>query len=253
MRTFAIAVHAAVIAAVLFAVGCRRPGDSERSLRVFGAASLTDVLEALVDSFETDAGEDEFVRLHLAGSSLLARQIEHGAAADVIISAHPAWTSYLHQRGIIHEPHELSITNRLVLVGRDSSPTLRNVERLALADPAHVPAGVYARAALECENLWTAISDRVAAVIDVRAALAAVHEGAADAAIVYESDVRFAPHLEVSFPFSAGCTPDVIYEIGVVCTADKRAEDFANYLLDSARLPTWTAFGFSARSRRIAR
>lgn len=253
MVRIVFAVYAAAIAALLCGSGCRSPGDSEPSVRVFGAASLTDVLEVLADSFKADLDDEVLVHLHVAGSSLLARQVEHGAAADVIISAHPAWTTYLYERGMIQEPHELPITNRLVLVVRDSSVELRDVQRLALADPDHVPAGEYAKAALECENLWTLVSDRVAAVIDVRAALAAVYEGAADAAIVYESDSRFAPHLQVSFPFSSECRPDIIYTIGVVRDADDLAEQFAQYIMDSGRLPTWVAFGLELRNRRAER
>ncbi len=233
---------------MLFALGCRVADDSGPSIRVFSASSLTDVLEAVADSFESSEAGDAMVRLHLAGSSLLARQMEFGAGADVFVSAHPRWTDYLYERGLIDAPVELPITTRLVLVSRDSSTSLRNVKRLALADPEHVPSGIYAKQALECERLWTELSGKVAAVVDVRAALAAVGGGAADAAIVYESDVQFTPTLKTSMPFSPNCQPDVTYTIAIVREAGEAAGAFVDYVLEPSRESTWSAFGFVYRS-----
>jgi molybdate transport system substrate-binding protein len=116
---------------------------------------------------------------------------------------------------------------------------------LALADPDHVPAGVYAKAALECGQLWTELSGRIVAVVDVRGALAAVDEGAADAAVVYESDVKFAPQLHASRPFQRDCEPDVVYTLGLARESGDLAVQFAEHLLDSSLASTWTAFGFS--------
>jgi len=237
--------------AFLWGAGCQASGDDGRTIRVFGAASLTDVLEVVADSFESKMGGKATVKLHLAGSSLLARQIEYGAGADVFVSAHPSWTAHLYRQGLLDEPRALPITNRLMLVSRDSSVTLRNVRRLALADPDHVPAGVYAKAALECGRLWTELSGRIVAVVDVRGALAAVDEGAADAAVVYESDVKFAPQLHASRPFQRDCEPDVVYTLGLARESEDLAVQFAEHLLDSSLASTWTAFGFSpARSVR---
>ena len=241
----AAAATVAVSFALLWATGCQASGDDGRSVRVFGAASLTDVLEVMADSFESKVGGAASVKLHLAGSSLLARQIEFGAGADVFVSAHPSWTDHLYRQGLLREPQTLPITNRLLLVSRDSSVTLRNVRRLALADPDHVPAGVYAKAALECALLWNELSGRVVAVVDVRGALAAVDEGAADAAVVYESDVRFAPHLHAIRPFQQDCEPDVVYTMGLAREADDLAVQFGEQLLDSSLASTWAAFGFS--------
>lgn len=245
----ALSVAFAIGFALLCGTGCQTSVESGRSVRVFGAASLADVLEVVADTFESDTEGAVTVKLHLAGSSLLARQIEYGAGVDVFVSAHPSWTDHLHVRGLLDEPRVLPITNRLMLVSRDSTVTLRNVRRLALADPEHVPAGVYARAALECIQLWTELAGRIVAVIDVRAALAAVDEGAADAAIVYESDVKFAPHLHTSRPFQANCEPDVIYTIAVGREADEPAMRFTELLLDSSLASTWMAYGFTSARR----
>lgn len=244
-----VPVVVAAVLALQVAVGCTNAGEPRAgTIRVFAAASLTDVLEALVDTFETTVDGAPEVQLHLAGSSLLARQIEHGAGADVFISAHPSWTSYLAERGLLRSVAAVPISNRLVLVSRRAGQQIVDLERLALADPAHVPAGIYARSALECEQLWTVVEHRTAATVDVRAALAAVEEGAADAAVVYRSDARFAPHLSISDPFSEACQPDITYTIGLAPSANPGAARFAEFLSDSLRAPVWEAFGFARRA-----
>lgn len=244
-----VLARVAVIVAILSAVGCDRSADPRNgTIQVFAATSLTDLLEAAVDTFEASVDDAPEVQLHLAGSSLLARQIEYGAGADVFISAHPTWTDHLAQQGFLRTTVVLPITNRLVLISRRAGLRVTNVERLALADPDHVPAGIYARSVLECEQLWTRVEERVAATVDVRGALAAVEEGAADAAIVYSSDARFVPHLHVSEPFTESCRPEIVYTMGLAPSAARGAELFAAFMLDSLRAPMWEAFGFASRA-----
>lgn len=236
------------LSALLLSSACGTSSDERTTLRVFAAASLTDVLEAIVDSFEMTIEGAPEVQLNIAGSSLLARQIEHGAGAAVFVSAHPSWTSYLHERGFLGAAVELPISNRLVLVSRESGRRLINVERLALADPEHVPAGMYARKALECEQLWRSLEPRTTATVDVRAALAAVEAGAVDAAIVYGSDARFAPELYAAEVVSPGCAPMITYTVGLSPAAGEGAELFAAYLSDTLRGKLWRSFGFTARA-----
>lgn len=245
-----ILVGMAALLPILASAGCGNAIDeSEGKIRVFAASSLTDLLEAVVDTFQARVEGAPQVQLHVAGSSLLARQIEYGAGADVFISAHPSWTTYLSEQGFLRAPVELPISNRLVLVSRiPGRHRISNLERLALADPGHVPAGVYARAALACEGLWAEVEHRTAATVDVRAALAAVEEGAVDAAIVYGSDALFVPRLHVSEPFSEACRPEITYTSGVATSAPRGAELFAAFLSDSLEAPMWEAFGFASRA-----
>ena len=86
-------------------------------------------------------------------------------------------------------------------VPRDSKRVLRTVadlrdpefRRIAIGDPEAVPAGVYARRWLERIGLWSALQPRLIPTASVRAALATVERGAADAAIVYRTDLAAAP------------------------------------------------------------
>ena len=107
------------------------------------------------------SGRLALITLLLAGSSAAcrmpaqaARQIEQGAPADVFFSANPAWTQYLVSREkMAGETYEIA-RNRLVVIGAhgglelSSLENLKNMKRLALADPAHVPAGIYAKKGL---------------------------------------------------------------------------------------------------------
>lgn len=232
-----------VVVVALLWVGCRADRPQEQ-VDVFAAASLTDVMEAFADSFETRFGHE--VRLNLAGSSLLARQISMGARADLFVSAHPTWTDYLLEQGHLADVDTLPITNDLVMVSRGEID-LRSVNYVALADPEHVPAGIYARAALECERLWTNLEDRIVPTLDVRSALAAVQEGAAEAAIVYGSDALFTPELSTSDLFSPACQPLVLYTAGVTDEDGEGGEHFLDLLNDSSMASVWGKYGVTYR------
>lgn len=232
----------AALAVALLLLGCRN-GRDDATLDVYAAASLTDVLEVLADSFEVREGGRYRVRLNLAGSSLLARQIARGARADVFVSAHPSWTELLRREGRLVDVHTLPISNDLVLVSRETEGALDG--RLALADPEHVPAGMYARSALECEGLWSDLEDRIVPTLDVRAALTAVSEGAAESAIVYASDALHTPALRYRAFVSDKCRPDVRYTVGITESQNEGAVRFLSMLSDTTLRSTWRQFGFN--------
>ncbi|MEX0978922.1 MAG: molybdate ABC transporter substrate-binding protein [Pirellulales bacterium] len=162
---------------------------------VFAAASTTEAMDAI------RAG---FVRLHpavtvrtsYAASSALARQIEAGASADVFLSASTQWTDYLKMKQLVTRSRDLLGNRLVVIVPADSKIKIdraadlaqKGIRRIALADPQAVPAGVYAREALEKLKLWEALRSKVAGAADVRQALKFVETGAAEAGIVYATD-----------------------------------------------------------------
>ena len=231
-------------AVALFA-GCgRSPSGDSRPLHVYAAASLTDVMEAFADTFQVATGMPATV--NVAGSSLLARQIERGAGADLFVSAHPDWTDYLHGAGRTLSPVELPVANRLVQVRRRGGGPSVNA-RIALADPDHAPAGMYAREALRCEGTWAALAPRLVPTLDVRAAVAAVESGAAGLAIVYASDAAMAPELLAEEMISEACRPRIRYTAAAVVrdralSADARR--FLDLMRDPASAPLWRRFGF---------
>lgn len=186
------------LVALALCVGCA--GEPDEAV-VLAAASTGEVVQRAAVQ-ERDAGRPTLVSV--AASSVLARQIAQGAPADVFVAADPDWIEWLIERGVPVVERRVVATGRLVLVGPVGTPeaaslasALAPVDRLALADPSHVPAGAYARESLQAEGLWDRVSTHVVPLGDVRAALAAVETGAADRAIVYASDVVASPRVRV--------------------------------------------------------
>jgi molybdate transport system substrate-binding protein len=190
---------------------------------------LTDAMAAVGLAWRERGGAE--VRFSLAASSTLARQIEAGAPADVFASASEEWMDYLADRGLI-EPGSRSspVGNSLVLIapaadatgaveigpGLDLGGLLGPAGRLAVGDTAHVPAGIYARQALESLGLWPAVRDRLAMADNVRAALALVERGEAPLGIVYATDARISAAVRVVGAFPQGSHPPITYPVAIV-------------------------------------
>lgn len=225
-------------------------------LTVFSAASLTDVLPILARDYTRTHGEE--IRFSFGASSAIARQIEAGASADVFISADVEWMDYLAQRDLLRAGTRRVIAgNRLVLIGarRHGPVTLdRHLDfaallgdgRLALGDPAHVPAGRYAQMALESLGLWDSIASRLAPAESVRVALMYVVRGEAPLGIVYATDARGVPEVRVLAEFPADVTPAIHYPAAVLRQAKApSAASFVRYLADPAARAIWAAHGFT--------
>jgi molybdate transport system substrate-binding protein len=224
---------------------------------VFAAASLTDALRVLAAEW---AGRGHpSPRLSFAASSALARQVEQGAGADLFLSADEAWMDYLATRGLIRPESRVSpIGNSLVLVApatpaRPPVSLGRGTDLLALAaggriatgDPAHVPAGRYARAALDWMGQWQAVSPRLARADNVRSALLLVERGEAPLGIVYATDAVAAPGVAVLGRFLAESHPPITYPFALTRQAGAEAASLHAFLAGPGAAATWQRFGFA--------
>lgn len=195
---------------------------------VFAAASLTDVLGEIGDLYE--AAGHPAPRFSFAASSALARQIEQGAEADVFISADEDWMNYVADKKLIDTASRLILaTNTLVLAapakapfhldlapGMDLAGALKG-GRLSLADPDSVPAGKYARKALEHFGVWASVEGSVVRAENVRAALRYVETGDAAAGIVYGTDAKAAGNsVKVVGTFPAASHTPITYPAAVL-------------------------------------
>lgn len=222
-------------------------------MTVFAAASLTDALNELVMLFESQHPEIT-VHTHVGPTSLLARQIQQGAPADVFMAASPDWIDYLREHSLTRGPEITFAENTLVVIGShaadslDSPSGLINVHRLAMADPSHVPAGVYGKQALQCAEVWDIVQPLVVPTLDVRAALTAVSSGAAEVAVVYHSDAALVKGLRPMFQLPRSCTPDIRYVATALSEAanPEMAAAFVAFVGDSTQLALWTRFGFNS-------
>jgi molybdate transport system substrate-binding protein len=222
------------IAALVLLAGGRQLSADE--LMVFAASSLTEALQDVGQEFETASGHK--VSFNLGASSDLARQIQAGAAADVFFSADQAQMDKLQQAGRVRAEDRVDLlSNVLVVVVPAGAKTklkraadLVRVRHLALADPEAVPAGVYARTWLEAIGLWAKVQERVVPTLNVRAALAAVESGDADAGIVYRTDAVVTRRATVAFEVPRGEGPAIVYPVASLASAPKTAGDFVRYL-----------------------
>ncbi|RZU00760.1 molybdate ABC transporter substrate-binding protein [Rivibacter subsaxonicus] len=211
---------------------------------VFAAASLTDVLQAIARR-----GGFEKVKFSFASSSTLARQIEQGAPAQLFISADEPWMDAVQKAGLVQAGSRRDwVTNRLAVVrpGAQEPGTppetaeavqvlLRSVlkqpeARIATGDPAHVPVGRYAQAALTGLGLWDAVAPRLARADNVRNALALVERGEAPLGIVYRTDALASPKVQVAALFPAASHAPIRYPLALLKGATPEAQRFAAYL-----------------------
>jgi molybdate transport system substrate-binding protein len=235
------------------------PARAQEPLTVFAAASLTDAMRELGQQWQ--ARGNPAPRLSFAASSTLARQIEQGAPADLFLSADEPWMDYLQRRNLIANATRVSpIGNVLVLVapadaarplalarGTDLAELLGPHGRLATGDPAHVPVGRYAQAALEWMGQWQAIAPRLARADNVRSALLLVERGEAPLGIVYATDAAASRGVRIVGTFPAESHPPITYPFALTRRAEGNAQARAllGFLTGPEAQPSWQRFGFS--------
>jgi molybdate transport system substrate-binding protein len=190
------------------------------------AASVNDALDEIAGLYRSATGVT--VALNAGGSNTLARQIVEGAKAGLFLSADQAQMDVVEKAGrIVRGTRTKLLTNGLAVVAPENSKGLTlaqllegRVNRLAMGDPAAVPAGVYGRKWLEHEGAWPRVESKVVPFPTVRAVLAAVEAGRVDAGIVYRTDASTAkvrvvanisakehPYLDISYPVAVIAGP----------------------------------------------
>lgn len=222
---------------------------------VFAAASLTDALKEVAAAYEKSSG-DRLV-FNLGASDMLARLIREGAPADLFFPADEAQMDGLERAGLLLPGTRRSLlSNTLVIVvPAEGGPTiasprdLASVRALALAEPRSVPAGVYAKQYLRKLGLWDAIAPRVIPTASVRACLAAVEAGNADAGIVYRTDALVSKKVRIAFSVPAAEGPDISYPIAIPKDAPhaEAARRLAAYLASEPARTVFVRYGFLAR------
>ena len=222
-------------------LGCGRANESP-PLVIFAAASTTDVVRQLVDQY------GEPVNCSFASSSTLARQIEAGAPADVYLSANAQWMDELADRDlIVPATRRDAAANRLVVIAPNGGDATLNSDFagwLAMGDPEHVPAGIYAKHALQHMDLWSALSERVVGAVDARAALRYVETGEAQLGIVYASDAQASSRVRIVQTIDPSMHEPIRYPIAAVRGGDERAARLIEYLVSGEVAPVWRAAGF---------
>ncbi|MCI0588040.1 MAG: molybdate ABC transporter substrate-binding protein [Planctomycetes bacterium] len=192
-------------------------GPAAAPVTVFAASSLKEVVTAIAKEWSARTGR--LHRLQFEATSTLARQIQEGAPADLFVSAAPEWLE------MVKSVEKFDwLSNRLVCVVRTEEREfdLKRVESLALANE-QVPAGKYARAALE--HLGIRIPERRIYGQNVRDVLSRVSEGGAQAGIVYATDAAIDPRVRVATTFPPESHPRILYSVGLLRPEGKALYD----------------------------
>lgn len=223
---------------------------------VFAAASLKESLDEVARQYQ--ARGPEKILVSYAASSVLAKQIESGAPADLFISADLDWMDYLAARNLIKPATRANLLgNSLVLIApKDSAVSLKLAPgadlagalkggKLAMGDPDHVPAGKYGKAALEKLGLWASVQGSVARAENVRSALAFVARGEAPLGVVYGTDAAAEKAVKVVNAFPAGSYPPITYPVAETASSTKAgAGRFLAYLHSAEAKAVFQRFGF---------
>jgi molybdate transport system substrate-binding protein len=211
-------------------------------LRVFGAASLKDVIDNVNARYQRDTGRK--VVVSYGGSDTLAQQIHFGASADIFISADKDWMDFLADRDLIKQESRLNfLGNKLVLIASAGSGPMLAIGpefplaqalgngRLAIANPTAVPAGKYGKAALEALGVWDSVKGRLALAQDVRNALELVVRRDAPLGIVYQTDALAHRGVDIVGTFPASSHPPIIYPLAVIkASINPTAKSYITFL-----------------------
>jgi molybdate transport system substrate-binding protein len=239
--------------ALLLPVG----SQAAQNLKVYAAASLTDALNDIHTLWLAKGHNFDVVS---AASSTLAQEIGHGAPADIFISADELWMDWLAKNKRI-DPATRSdlVGNTLVLVqrregmkpfalgpGANLTSLLGPDGRLAVGDPTNVPAGIYAKQALQKLGLWESVKDRLAPADSVRSAVLLVGHGETQAGIVYLTDIKGLPGLGVAATFPADSHEPIRYPVAVTTHASlPEATDFLAFLHSEQAQDVFRHYGFT--------
>jgi molybdate transport system substrate-binding protein len=186
---------------------------------LFVAASLKTAVDEIM------AQSDVEMVASYASSSALARQIQSGAPAHIFISASEDWVDVLEADGLVVAGTRRSfLGNSLVVVGSTETADITLEEmpialgdgRLSVALVDAVPAGRYAKAALQTLGLWDDLEPRLAQSVNVRAALALVSRQETPFGIVYETDARADPNVRIVARIPPDTHPTISYAIASV-------------------------------------
>jgi molybdate transport system substrate-binding protein len=253
-----MAARLAQLVAVLIAVSFGTPAFAQqKTVTVFAAASLKNALDGINAAYTRRFGVK--VVASYAASSTLVRQIEQGAPADVLVSADLEWMDYAADRKLIVAATRINLLgNRLVLIAAQDSAMDRvaigqgfdlarraGEGRIATGDVKSVPAGKYAKAALQQLGAWDAASPKLAMADNVRAALMLVARSEASLGIVYETDAKVERGVKIIGHFPADSHPAIVYPVAALADARPEAADYLAFLRSHEARTVFEKFGFT--------
>jgi molybdate transport system substrate-binding protein len=228
--------------------------SSAAELTVHAAASLTEAMQEIGAAYEKESSDK--LQFNFGASSMLARQIEEGAPADLFFPADEAKMDALEKKGLLLPGTRRSLLSNVlvIVVPADASSAPKSAadlakpefKKLALAEPQTVPVGIYGREYLQKLGLWDAVKEKVVPTENVRGTLAAVESGNVDTGIVYKTDSLVSKKVKVAVEIPAAEGPKISYPVAVLKSSKQpeRAKNFAKYLASPTARLIFEKFGF---------
>jgi molybdate transport system substrate-binding protein len=231
---------------------------AEQKITVFAAASLTEAVTQVAADYEIEKSIQ--IQTSFASSSVLAKQIENGAPAEIFIAADNKWMDYLQEKNLLKPAKRVSLLgNHLVLIApkdrifkvemnKDFNFSNAFFGKLCTGETESVPVGIYAKQSLKSFNWWDAIKTRIVGTQDVRAALAFVARGECDAGVVYETDAKVSNKVETIATFPETSHDPIVYPLALVKNASVQATGFYEYLQSAKAKAVFIKYGFSVNT-----
>jgi molybdate transport system substrate-binding protein len=236
-------------------VGAAAPAQAAGELIIFAAASLKIVMDDAIAAWRAEGGREAIVAF--ASTPALVRQLSHGAPAHVFVSADADWMDYAVAKGLVRADTRVSLAgNTLVMVAPTGQARPFEVkpgfniaaylgqDRLAIAEVNFVPAGKYAKAALENLGAWDAVKSKLAQAENARAALTLVARGEAPLGIVYRSDAMVEPAVQVIAHIPTDSHPPIVYPAALTPTVHPGAPPFLAFLKSPKAQALFERHGF---------
>jgi molybdate transport system substrate-binding protein len=260
-----IVLNGKLVAVIAIAAACLGASENalaqEKSIIVFAAASMKNALDDVDNAYTKKTGVK--VVASYAASSALMKQIEQGAPAEVFLSADVDWMDYGIKHNLIKTETRVDLLgNRLVLIApKDSKIDNVNIGpgfdlaglagdgRIATGDVRAVPAGLYAKAALEKLGVWTAVEPKMAMAENVRAALVLVARGEAPLGIVYETDAKIDPGVKIVGIFPENSHAPIVYPVALTKEAKPDAAPYEAFLRTPEAAAIFEHYGFSVLAK----
>lgn len=226
---------------------------------VYAASSLTDALTAVGAAYEKQS--DDKIRFSFASSSILARQIVEGAPAEIYAAANVKWMDYVQKHGeILKDSRRQFVANQLALVAPKDSKIgevdirpgfalagLLGDGKLAIANPEHVPAGIYGKESLQSLGVWDSVKNRLVRGSNVRVTLNYVANGGIPLGIVYSTDAAVADSVKIVGLFPVGSHEPIIYTTALthnVGQDDTAARAFFDFMRSDQADQIMAEYGF---------
>lgn len=241
----------------IFLTGCGSTGHGDsKEITVSAAASLREALEEAGNIYMKDHPDVRLV-FNFGGSGSLQQQIAQGAPVDVFISAsEEQYQQLLDEKKIDPEQSIQLLTNELVLIVPKNKEPIKGLEdlqsgaikRIAIGTPETVPAGKYAKQALQSQGIWNNIEAKLIFTKDVRQVLAYAETGNVDAGIVYKTDALISDKIKLSTLTEKASHDPIIYPAGVVAASKNHeaAVSFFKFLTEQRSMEIFKKYGFNA-------